>query len=75
MKKTALTFLAIASTSFFASCANQGYQTTGQRSASGALIGAGLGAVIGNQSGEAGKGAAIGAAAGGLTGYATAPNR
>lgn len=75
MKKTVLTIIAIASTSFFNSCANSENQTTGQRFASGVLMGAALGAVIGKQSGEAGKGAVIGAAAGGLNGYATAPNR
>ena len=75
MKKTILALFAIASISFFGSCANAGNQTTGQRAASGALLGAGAGAIIGNQSGEAGKGAAIGAAAGALGGYATSNRR
>jgi uncharacterized membrane protein len=43
--------------------------TTGERTGSGALIGAGTGAAIGSFSGNAGKGALIGAGAGALGGY------
>jgi hypothetical protein len=43
--------------------------TTGQRSGSGALMGAAGGAVIGSLSGNAGAGALIGAGAGAVGGY------
>jgi hypothetical protein len=43
--------------------------TTGERTGSGALLGAGAGAAIGSMSGNAGKGALIGAGAGALGGY------
>jgi len=43
--------------------------TTGERTGSGALLGAGTGAAIGSFSGNAGKGALIGAGAGALGGY------
>ena len=47
--------------------------TTGDRLASGALIGAAGGAAIGAVAGNAGAGAAIGAVAGGVVGAATDP--
>jgi len=43
--------------------------TTGERTASGALLGAGTGAAIGSLSGDAGTGAVIGAGAGALGGF------
>ncbi len=43
--------------------------TTGQRSGSGALMGAAGGAVIGSLSGSAGTGALIGAGAGAIGGF------
>jgi membrane associated rhomboid family serine protease len=43
--------------------------TTGERTGSGALLGAGAGAAIGSLSGNAGKGALIGAGAGAVGGY------
>ncbi len=43
--------------------------TTGERSGSGALIGAGTGALIGSMSGSWGTGAAIGAGVGAVGGY------
>jgi hypothetical protein len=43
--------------------------TTGERTASGALLGAGTGAAIGSFSGNAGKGAVIGTGIGALGGY------
>jgi surface antigen len=43
--------------------------TTGERTGSGALLGAGSGAALGSLSGNAGKGALIGAGAGALGGY------
>jgi len=46
---------------------------TGDRLASGALIGAAGGAAIGALAGDAGTGAAIGAVAGGVAGAATDP--
>jgi len=48
-------------------------ETTGDRLASGALLGAGAGAAIGGLAGNAGTGAAIGALAGGAVGAATNP--
>jgi hypothetical protein len=49
--------------------------TTGERTASGALLGAGTGAALGSLSGDAGKGALIGAGAGALGGYLYDQNR
>jgi len=43
--------------------------TTGERTGSGALLGAGGGALIGSLSGSAGEGALIGAGVGALSGY------
>jgi hypothetical protein len=43
--------------------------TTGERTTSGALLGAGTGAALGSLSGDAGKGALIGAGAGALGGF------
>jgi uncharacterized membrane protein len=49
--------------------------TTGERTGSGALLGAGTGAALGSLSGNAGKGALIGAGAGALGGYLYRPGR
>lgn len=69
MRKTSIALLALASIGLGA-C---GY-STGDRAASGGLLGAGAGAGIGALSGNAGAGALIGGAAGALGGAATSPN-
>jgi osmotically inducible lipoprotein OsmB len=69
MRKSSLVLLALAGMSLGA-C---GY-TTGDRAASGGLLGAGAGAAVGSLSGNAGAGALIGGAAGALGGAATSPN-
>ncbi|MBO1076236.1 YMGG-like glycine zipper-containing protein [Roseomonas marmotae] len=69
MRKTTIALLAIAGLSLTA-C---GY-STGDRAASGGLLGAGAGAAVGSLSGNAGTGALIGGAAGALGGAATSPN-
>ena len=69
MRKTSLALLALASIGLGA-C---GY-STGDRAASGGLLGAGAGAAVGSLSGNAGAGALIGGAAGALGGAATSPN-
>lgn len=48
--------------------------STGDRAASGGLLGAGAGAAVGSFSGNAGTGALIGGAAGALGGAATSPD-
>jgi surface antigen len=63
--KTTTVVLCIFSAVALAGCGT----TTGERTGSGALIGAGTGAAIGSLSGNAGKGALIGAGAGALGGY------
>ncbi|MCQ4158337.1 hypothetical protein NON00_00140 [Roseomonas sp. GC11] len=70
MRKTTLALLALASLGLSA-C---GY-STGDRAASGGLLGAGAGAAIGSLSGNAGAGALIGGAAGALGGAVTSPNQ
>ena len=67
MRKSSLVLLALAGVSLGA-C---GY-STGDRAASGGLLGAG--AAVGSLSGNAGTGALIGGAAGALGGAATSPN-
>jgi osmotically inducible lipoprotein OsmB len=69
MRKSSLVLLALAGVSLGA-C---GY-STGDRAASGGLLGAGAGAAVGSLSGNAGTGALIGGAAGALGGAATSPN-
>jgi osmotically inducible lipoprotein OsmB len=69
MRKSSLVLLALAGVSLSA-C---GY-STGDRAASGGLLGAGAGAAVGSLSGNAGAGALIGGAAGALGGAATSPN-
>ncbi|MFB9968673.1 YMGG-like glycine zipper-containing protein [Pseudoroseomonas cervicalis] len=69
MRKSSLALLALASIGLGA-C---GY-STGDRAASGGLLGAGAGAAVGSLSGNAGAGALIGGAAGALGGAATSPN-
>ncbi|WP_159994433.1 YMGG-like glycine zipper-containing protein [Roseomonas sp. 18066] len=69
MRKTSLALLALASIGLGA-C---GY-STGDRAASGGLLGAGAGAAVGSFSGNAGAGALIGGAAGALGGAVTSPN-
>jgi hypothetical protein len=63
--KATTTTLAILSVAALVGCGT----TTGERTGSGALIGAGTGAALGSLSGNAGKGALIGAGAGALGGY------
>ena len=63
--KTTPICLAILSVVVLSGCGT----TIGERTGSGALIGAGTGAAIGSLSGNAGKGALIGAGAGALGGY------
>ncbi|WP_419896485.1 YMGG-like glycine zipper-containing protein [Roseomonas sp. USHLN139] len=69
MRKTSIALLALASIGLGA-C---GY-STGDRAASGGLLGAGAGAAVGSLSGNAGAGALIGGAAGALGGAVTGPN-
>jgi hypothetical protein len=69
MRKSTLALLALASVGLGA-C---GY-STGDRAASGGLLGAGAGAAVGSLTGNAGTGALIGAGAGALGGAATSPN-
>jgi hypothetical protein len=69
MRKTSLALLALAAVSLGA-C---GY-STGDRAASGGLLGAGAGAAVGSLTGNAGTGALIGGAAGALGGAATNAN-
>ncbi|HWL80301.1 MAG TPA: glycine zipper domain-containing protein [Roseomonas sp.] len=69
MRKTTVALLALASIGLGA-C---GY-STGDRAASGGLLGAGTGAAIGSFSGNAGAGALIGGAAGAAGGALTSPN-
>lgn len=64
MKKIAFTMLA-ASLLLVSACGT----TTGERSGSGALMGAAGGALIGSLSANAGAGALIGASAGALGGF------
>jgi hypothetical protein len=64
MSKVALPFMALAIVALVG-CGT----TTGERSGSGALMGAAGGALIGSLSGSAGEGALIGAGAGALGGY------
>ncbi|MXP63484.1 hypothetical protein E0493_08995 [Roseomonas sp. M0104] len=68
MRKTTVALLALASLGLGA-C---GY-STGDRAASGGLLGAGTGAAIGSLSGNAGTGALIGGAAGAAGGALTGP--
>ncbi len=70
MRKSTLALLALASIGLGA-C---GY-STGDRAASGGLLGAGAGAAVGSLSGNAGAGALIGGAAGALGGAVTSPNQ
>ena len=70
MRKTTLALLALASVGLGA-C---GY-STGDRAASGGLLGAGTGAAIGSFSGNAGTGALIGGAAGAAGGALTSPGQ
>ncbi|MDJ0389348.1 hypothetical protein QMO56_14605 [Roseomonas sp. E05] len=70
MRKTTLALLAFASIGLGA-C---GY-STGDRAASGGLLGAGTGAAIGSFSGNAGTGALIGGAAGAAGGALTSPGQ
>ncbi|MDB5370795.1 MAG: hypothetical protein JWP20_2353 [Roseomonas sp.] len=70
MRKTSLALLALAGLSLGA-C---GY-STGDRAASGGLLGAGAGAAVGSLSGNAGTGALLGAGAGALGGAVTSPNQ
>jgi uncharacterized membrane protein len=64
MKKLAIPVILIAAVGL-AGCGT----TTGQRSGSGALVGAAGGALVGSLSANAGKGALIGAGVGALGGY------
>jgi hypothetical protein len=50
-------------------------QTTGDRAATGGLMGAGAGAAIGSLSGDAGVGALLGGAAGAAGGALTRPDQ
>ena len=70
MRKSTLALLAAASIGLGA-C---GY-STGDRAASGGLLGAGTGAAIGSLSGNAGAGALIGGAAGAAGGALTSPGQ
>lgn len=70
MRKSTLALLALASVGLGA-C---GY-STGDRAASGGLLGAGTGAAIGSLTGNAGTGALIGGAAGALGGAVTSPGQ
>jgi YMGG-like Gly-zipper len=65
LMKVATVFLLVIAAVTLAGCGT----TTGERTGSGALLGAGTGAAIGSFSGNAGKGALIGAGAGALGGY------
>jgi hypothetical protein len=69
MRKTSLVLLALASVGLGA-C---GY-STGDRAASGGLLGAGAGAAVGSLTGNAGAGALLGGAAGAVGGAATNAN-
>lgn len=69
MRKSTLALLAAASIGLGA-C---GY-STGDRAASGGLLGAGTGAAIGSLSGNAGTGALLGGVAGAAGGALTSPN-
>ena len=69
--KVATVFLLVIAAAALAGCGT----TTGERTGSGALLGAGTGAAIGSFSGNAGKGALIGAGAGALGGYLYDQNR
>jgi hypothetical protein len=70
MRKTTLSLLALAGLSLVA-CG----RSTGDRAASGGLLGAGAGAALGSLSGNAGTGALLGGAAGAAGGALTNPNQ
>jgi osmotically inducible lipoprotein OsmB len=70
MRRTILTLLALAGLGL-AACG----QSTGDRAASGGLLGAGAGAALGSLSGNAGTGALLGGAAGAAGGALTNPSQ
>ena len=69
--KVTTVFLSVIAAVALAGCGT----TTGERTGSGALLGAGTGAAIGSLSGNAGKGALIGAGAGAVGGFLDDKNK